>query len=64
MRNFILTNIKHCRQGGEGEWEVQASSYGMNKSRDERHNIENVISAIVIVLSSDNCSYTCGEHDI
>ena len=38
---------------GEGEWEVQASSYGMNKSGDERYSIGNTVNGTVIVLYDD-----------
>ena len=35
---------------GEGDWEVQASSNGMNKSWAERHNTGNIVNGIVITL--------------
>ena len=38
---------------GEGEWEIQASSYGMNKSREERYSIGNIVNGIVIALYGD-----------
>ena len=28
---------------GEGEWEVQASGYGMNRCGDQRHSTENIV---------------------
>ena len=30
----------------EEEWEIQASSYGMNKSWDKRYSIGNIVNSI------------------
>lgn len=38
---------------GGGEWEVQASNYVMNRHRNKRHNIGNIVNGIVIGLHSD-----------
>ena len=38
---------------GEGEWEIQTFGYGMNKSRDERHSIGNIVSGIIIAVYAD-----------
>ena len=41
---------------GEGEWKVQASSYGIRQG-NKRHNIRNIVNNIVMVTDG---SYTCG----
>ena len=35
---------------GEREREIHASSYGMNKSWDKRHNIRDIVSDITIAM--------------
>lgn len=40
-------------KNGWGEWEIQAFSYGINKYRNKRHSIENIVSDIVIALHGD-----------
>ena len=38
----------------EGEWEIQVSSYGMNKNHGNKgYNIENIVSDIVIMVYCD-----------
>ena len=44
---------------GEGKWEIQASSSGMNSPRAERYSIGNTVNGIIIVVTDG--SYTCGE---
>ena len=61
--------------GGWGKWmkgkrEAQPSSYGQNKSRDERHSTGNAVNGTVTVLSGDrwelplpwaqHTKYSCG----
>ena len=46
---------------GEGEWEIQTCSYGMNK----RHSTGNIVNDIVLTMYQyirTDCSYACGEH--
>ena len=38
---------------GEGEWGIQASSYGIRKSWDEGHSIGNVVGDTAMGLYSD-----------
>ena len=50
---------------GEGEWEIQASSYGnvqVTGIRDTAPGIQSVITATLRVGTDG--SYTCGEHGI
>ena len=47
---------------GEGEWEVQASSYGLNESGDERHSIGSIVDGTVSRCMVTDGSSTCGEH--
>ena len=35
---------------GEGEWEIQAFTYGMSKSQEKRYSIGNMVNGIVIAL--------------
>lgn len=35
---------------GEEQWEIQDSSYGINKSWDKRHTIRNIVNNHVIAL--------------
>ena len=49
---------------GAGEWETQASRYGMNNQVDGRHNEGNMVNGIVIVSLVTHGSYTCGEYRI
>ena len=43
-----------CGKMGEGEWEIQVSSYGMNKSQKyKRHSRENIVSGSVTALYDD-----------
>ena len=37
----------------EGEWEVHAPSYGMNKSLAKKYSIGNIVSGTVIALYGD-----------
>ena len=37
----------------EGVWEVQAPSYGMNKSWTKRYSMGNIVNDIVMVLKGD-----------
>lgn len=44
----------------EGEWEMQASIYRMNKSLDERCSIENMVSGVLTALCGDRWKlYLC-----
>lgn len=59
------------REAGDGvdkmserEWEVQASSYGMTKSRNGRDSMGNTVSAIAIASCAMDGSYTCGEQSV
>lgn len=49
---------------GEGEWEVQAPSYGMNKPCEKKvqHRNDTQLYSSIIMVTDD--SYTYGEHSI
>ena len=49
---------------GKGEREVQVSSYEWVSHGDEKHNIENRVNGIIIVLYDDRWWLHLGEHDI
>lgn len=48
-------------QMDKGIWELQASSYGKNKSRDKRYNIGSIVHALLHPMVTDG-SCAQGEH--
>ena len=48
----------------EGEWEIQAFRYGMNRSGNKRYSVGNIINTIVTALHGDRWWLHCGEHSI
>ena len=51
-------------QNGEGEWEIQVSSYGMKSRENKGYSTGNTVNETIIVLCGERWELPCGKHSI